>query len=352
MSIIDSLNNLQNNLNTAKQVLVDNISAKGVSVTTADTLTDIANSVLDIPQEGGGGTVVGDAITDWSSIGYNTVPQKINDGWTYAKQIYDTWDSSITNMTFAFKGNTQLVFMPQVDTSNVRSMRQAFESCTNLLVVPSVLNTSNVTEMQYVFAGCDKLESLDLRGWDVSNVTTISHIFSGCKQLTSLDVSGWDTSKVGDMDGLVNNCENLISLDLSSWDTSSVTSIANIFQNCNNVEVLKLPNNPFIKVNNVVYIMYDGSPYNNSKLRVLEANNLGCGINNSGYDVSNTDVLGVNNDTYPNARQILTSTFVTNSFDRAAAGYNTCTLRFSSTVKSLFTEEEIAQITSKGYTIA
>lgn len=352
MSIIDSLNNLQNNLNTAKQVLVDNMSIKGVSVTTADTLTDIANSVLDIPQEGGGGGVVGDAITDWGSIGYDVVPQGINDGVTYAKQIYDTWDSSITSMESKFRNNEQLRFFPQVDASNVKSMRQAFQNCINLLVVPSVLNTSNVTEMQYMFSSCNKLETLDLRGWDVSNVTTLSYIFSGCKQLTSLDLSGWDTSKVINMDGLVNNCENLISLDLSSWDMSNVTSISNIFQNCNNVEVLKLPNNPFIKVKDTIYIMYDGSPYNDSKLRVVEGNNLGCGIDNSKYDFSNTDVLGVNNNTYPNARQILTNTFVTNSFDRTAAGYNTCILKFSSTVKSLFTEEEIAQITSKGFTIA
>ena len=52
------------------------------------------------------------------------------------------------------------------------------------------------------------------------------------------------------------------------------------------------------------------------------------------------------------SRLSLTYTLVDHSFDRASAGYPTCTINLSSTTKSLLTSEEIAQITAKGFTIA
>lgn len=43
---------------------------------------------------------------------------------------------------------------------------------------------------------------------------------------------------------------------------------------------------------------------------------------------------------------------ITNSYDRASAGYDPCAITLSSDTKGVLTEEEIAQITAKGYTIA
>ena len=52
------------------------------------------------------------------------------------------------------------------------------------------------------------------------------------------------------------------------------------------------------------------------------------------------------------ARQSLIDTLITYSYDRATAGYSTCTVTLHSNTKALLTEDEIAQITAKGYTIA
>lgn len=35
---------------------------------------------------------------DWSELGYENTPQAIIDGFNYAKDIKDNWDSGITNM--------------------------------------------------------------------------------------------------------------------------------------------------------------------------------------------------------------------------------------------------------------
>jgi hypothetical protein len=45
-------------------------------------------------------------------------------------------------------------------------------------------------------------------------------------------------------------------------------------------------------------------------------------------------------------------TFITNSFDRTAAGYPALNLSMPDVVKARFTDEEKAAITAKGFTIA
>lgn len=61
--------------------------------------------------------------------------------------------------------------------------------------------------------------------------------------------------------------------------------------------------------------------------------------------------VGFNTDDYPNARQDLVDSLLTNSFDRASAGYSVFTITLSQETFNLLTEEEITAITNKGYTI-
>jgi hypothetical protein len=61
--------------------------------------------------------------------------------------------------------------------------------------------------------------------------------------------------------------------------------------------------------------------------------------------------IGINTDDYPNARQDLVDSLLTNSFDRANSGYSVFTITLSLETFNLLTEEEITAITNKGYTI-
>ncbi len=47
-----------------------------------------------------------------------------------------------------------------------------------------------------------KMTSIDLSALDTSEVTNMSYMFAGCSSLTSLDLSNFDTSKVTDMSGM------------------------------------------------------------------------------------------------------------------------------------------------------
>ena len=44
----------------------------------------------------------------------------------------------------------------------------------------------------YMFYGCNKLVTADVKELDTSNVTKMSYMLYGCSSLTSLDISGWD----------------------------------------------------------------------------------------------------------------------------------------------------------------
>ena len=109
----------------------------------------------------------------------------------------------------------------------------------------SALDTSEVTDMSYMFSECMNLTSLDVSNFDTSQVTDMWTMFAGCMSLTSLDVSNFDTSEVTDMSLMFFECSRLTSLDVSNFDTSSVTNMDSMFCNCpawNTVDQTKFSN--------------------------------------------------------------------------------------------------------------
>lgn len=86
--------------------------------------------------------------------------------------------------------------------------------------------------MGSIFEGCSGLTSLDLSHFDTSNVTNMYYMFYGCSGLTSLDLSSFNTSKVMAMGWMFRVCSGLTSLDLSGFNTSSVTDMSYMFLGC------------------------------------------------------------------------------------------------------------------------
>lgn len=78
----------------------------------------------------------------------------------------------------------------------------------------TALNTSRVTDMAQMFAGCSNLASIDLSGFDTRNVTDMFQIFNACTSLTYLDVSGFDMSNVETGTSMFNACTKISELKL------------------------------------------------------------------------------------------------------------------------------------------
>ena len=123
------------------------------------------------------------------------------------------------------------------DTSNMTDMEWIFHGCYELQELDlSNFNTSNVTNMKRMFLGCGKLQELNLSSFDTSNVTDMAGMFNGCNRLQSLDLSNFDTSNVATMSEMFNECSSLRSLNLSSFDTSDVVDMSNMFNGCKELE--------------------------------------------------------------------------------------------------------------------
>ncbi len=163
--------------------------------------------------------------------------------------------SETTDMSYMFYGNYGItdLDLDKLDTQSVMNMEGMFMNCTHLkkgsFEKVSNFKTSNVENMSGMFYSCgtyykyEETANLDLSGWDTSNVTDMSWLFVGCGKLASVDVSTWDTSKVTTMKYMFRDCDVLgKELNLESFDTSKVTNMYGMFQSSNgtNLETIIL----------------------------------------------------------------------------------------------------------------
>ena len=120
---------------------------------------------------------------DWSAIGYSSEPTPINDGYTYAKSIYDNWDSNITNYSSKYYQDYNLVYMPLVDTSKGTMFSSTFYDCKSLQYVPQI-DTSKATGIGSMFSGCNSLKKVEQL--DLSTAVAVNGMFTSCYSLTNL----------------------------------------------------------------------------------------------------------------------------------------------------------------------
>lgn len=157
---------------------------------------------------------------NWSEIGYSTTPQATINGFNYAKTIQQNWDGAITTMYSKYSDDSNLMFFPLVDTSNVTTLFKAFFNCANLQMVAKI-NTTRLNNMNQTFYNCTSIYSVPL--FDTGEVTTLNACFSGCAKL--VEVPQFDTSHLTTT-GLKNTFYNCTSL--------SDTSLNNIMAMCIN----------------------------------------------------------------------------------------------------------------------
>ena len=151
-------------------------------------------------------------ITDMSYMFYQCSIQTI--------PMIDT--SNVTNMYYMFSGCRNLQTIPLIDTSNVTDMYSMFNNCSNLQTIPAI-NTSNVTNMSYMFQGCSNLQTIPLI--DTSNVTNMHLMFGSCSSLQTIPQI--NTSNVTNMSYMFRNCSDLQTIP--QLNTSNVTNMSHMF---------------------------------------------------------------------------------------------------------------------------
>lgn len=147
----------------------------------------------------------------------------------------------VTNMEYMFAGCSALesLDLSKFNTAKVTSMAYMFNKCSALKSLNlSGFNTAKVTDMNRLFAGCSALESLDLSMFNTGNVTSMPNMFNGAKKLKTLNVSSFNTEKTKYMGHMFTDCSDLTSLDLSSFNTKGVEYVDYMFQNCSNLTTI------------------------------------------------------------------------------------------------------------------
>ena len=250
----------------------------------------------------------GGDIWGFDTIGYSPQNIPMREWVEYSKLKMEQFTPS--NALTIFKNDRGLHFAPLVDLSGITSMVEMFYGCYSLVVVP-LYDTSNVMNMGSMFKYCSSLTTIPQL--DTSKVTNMTQMFNGCSSLTT--IPQFDTSKVTNMAQMLIYCSSLTTI--SQFDVSSLTNMYLTLSGCTSLQ--------FALIKNI----------GKSTLTT--------------YDFSGASVWGTGSD---ENRQSLIDSLITYSYDRASNGMATATIKLSATTKALLTEEEIAQITNKGFTIS
>ena len=90
--------------------------------------------------------------------------------------------------------------------------------------------------LQYLFAGCSNLESVEgLGNLNTSSATSLYMMFKNCSSLTSIDFETMDTGKVTNFGDMFYGCSSLEDLDISSFSSASAASCGNMFRDCSSL---------------------------------------------------------------------------------------------------------------------
>ncbi|MGN0437061.1 MAG: BspA family leucine-rich repeat surface protein [Lachnospiraceae bacterium] len=236
------------------------------------------------------------SVWPWSS----TYTSKIKEA-----KVTGSGSGSIGSM---FSGCTVMTSLDlsEFDTTNVTDMSYLFWCCYELTDLNfGNFNTGSVTTMENMFGNCSGLTSLDVSSFDTSNVTNMGGVFWGCSGLTDLDVSNFDTSNVTSMYSMFYKCSKLTRLDVSNFNTANVINMSSVFSFCSSLSEVNIDNFDTGNATSISHLFFCCTSLTNVDISMLDTGNVtdmsymfnGCTALTS-VDVSGLDTSNVTNMTY------------------------------------------------------
>ena len=156
-------------------------------------------------------------------------------------ELLDSSQSSDLSYVFAGCISLKQVDLSSWDTSMAETMEALFDGCTHLETASmDNWSLSRCCTLSAMFRECNRLQRLDVSHWDVSQVQDFSDAFSCCSALKRLDISHWNTSNARTMQGMFNRCSSLIELNVSRWNTAELINLSQLFHHCGSLTHLDL----------------------------------------------------------------------------------------------------------------
>ncbi len=119
---------------------------------------------------------------------------------------------------------TKVVFDPSFAGARPTTTYDWFYYMANLQSIEGMnyLNTSEVTNMAWMFSYCENLTSLDLSSFNTSKVTNMNSMFYNCSNLRTIYVgNGWSTAAVTSSSMMFINSTSLVGGKNTAWNASN-----------------------------------------------------------------------------------------------------------------------------------
>ena len=217
MSITSEITRIKNGIASA----YSKIDEMGGDLPQTQNLDNLVNSIGGIPSEN---------INDY----FETTPESI----TTSEE--SPWGSN-------FVKKTPDLTIP-AGTTSLQSLFQYYSGA-----LPKVINDSDVTNMQYMYAGAKGQYPLDCSGLNTTNVYYLNYMFAD-REASSIDATGLGTIDTSNISGLFQNCKYATRIDLSNFDISSYVDASYMFNNTKKLAVLDVSKLTFTRMSYKNYI--------------------------------------------------------------------------------------------------
>jgi surface protein len=155
----------------------------------------------------------------------------------YSGDLWNRKQSTVTKIVFQdsinkIEGESESWDISSAKNKTVmaRLVPNTGDTITNTLYIQGNGGVIANYDSNYLFCKFSKLTEIEnVNLLDTSNVTDMSYMFENCSSLTILDVSNFDTSNVTNMSYMFKNCSKLTSLDFRNATFDKVTSYNNMF---------------------------------------------------------------------------------------------------------------------------
>ena len=151
--------------------------------------------------------------------------------------------SEVTNMEGMFAACSGLTSLDlsNFNTSNVEFMNFMFTDCAGLKNLNlSNFNAPQLIEIIAMFGGLTNLETLNLSNFNAPELTDITDMFKGLTNLVTLNLSNFNAPKITNMKAMFKDLSKLSKLDLTNFNTANVTNMSEMFRNCRSLTSLDL----------------------------------------------------------------------------------------------------------------
>lgn len=104
--------------------------------------------------------------------------------------------------------------VPPVDLTGFTTCSNFFSNCYNLEKISGELNTSNITNMDYMFQQCKKIKTIP--NMNTSKVTTYKYFCQDCQLLENVPILDTHLASPYSMNQMFTNCPNLTNESLNN----------------------------------------------------------------------------------------------------------------------------------------